>query len=476
MSKLFVFGIGGTGSRVIKSLVMLLMAGVKSGVDEIIPIIIDRDEKNGNMADTQTIVNKYRCTQKAFTYKSGKFFSTKISLLNEKLLIPITDETKKFSEYIKTDKLNGANQALANALFSGKALDMCTTEGFRGVPSIGSFVLNQIEENEVFKMFNSDFFQKDDKIFIVSSIFGGTGASGFPLLLKTLRDSKEDNVSKAPIGAISVLPYFTVGESDEKEKEKVVVDSDTFDDKAVAALHYYDKAVNNLLDRMYYVGDSKKSIYPYCAGGNKQKNPAHFVELVAALSIINFAKSDIKPSDSKNRKTKYYEFGFKSPQQDPSGEKINFEDLADLTKKVIGKPLIQFYAFKKYMDLIYDEQCNTQPWSKKSGYNKEFKKGMENNLIPCFATFNNWLQEMGYYENHKRKFLPFNLEKNDLSFVCGFGDVKKNKQGWAWFDEKLNSMEADVDKNLNPKQKFLELFYDVTERFVDEKIPNSNNF
>ena len=56
MSKLFVFGIGGTGSRVLKSLTMLLMAGVKTNVDEIIPIVIDKDETNGDMVKTKRLI------------------------------------------------------------------------------------------------------------------------------------------------------------------------------------------------------------------------------------------------------------------------------------------------------------------------------------------------------------------------------------------------------------------------------------
>ena len=47
MSKLYVFGIGGTGSRVIKSLTMLLASGVRMKSDAIVPIIIDPDVAAG---------------------------------------------------------------------------------------------------------------------------------------------------------------------------------------------------------------------------------------------------------------------------------------------------------------------------------------------------------------------------------------------------------------------------------------------
>lgn len=52
MSKIFLFGIGGTGARVLRSLTMMLATGVKLGVDEIIPIIIDPDAANADLTRT----------------------------------------------------------------------------------------------------------------------------------------------------------------------------------------------------------------------------------------------------------------------------------------------------------------------------------------------------------------------------------------------------------------------------------------
>jgi len=55
MAKLYVFGIGGTGSRVLKSLTMLLAAGVDCGVDTIVPIIVDRDLSNRDLTRTKLL-------------------------------------------------------------------------------------------------------------------------------------------------------------------------------------------------------------------------------------------------------------------------------------------------------------------------------------------------------------------------------------------------------------------------------------
>lgn len=46
MAKLFVFAIGGTGERVMRSLTMLMAAGLHTLTNyEVFPIIIDYDEK-----------------------------------------------------------------------------------------------------------------------------------------------------------------------------------------------------------------------------------------------------------------------------------------------------------------------------------------------------------------------------------------------------------------------------------------------
>ena len=43
MSKLYIFGIGGTGCRVMKSLTMLLAAGVKCDADTIVPYTMSEE-------------------------------------------------------------------------------------------------------------------------------------------------------------------------------------------------------------------------------------------------------------------------------------------------------------------------------------------------------------------------------------------------------------------------------------------------
>lgn len=59
MARLFVFGIGGTGARVLRSLTMLMASGVQVGVDEICPILIDPDAGNADLTRTTSLLNLY---------------------------------------------------------------------------------------------------------------------------------------------------------------------------------------------------------------------------------------------------------------------------------------------------------------------------------------------------------------------------------------------------------------------------------
>jgi hypothetical protein len=62
MAKIFIFGIGGTGSRVLKALAMLFAAGCRlpNGFDTVVPVIIDPDIANGDFDRTKDILRLYQ--------------------------------------------------------------------------------------------------------------------------------------------------------------------------------------------------------------------------------------------------------------------------------------------------------------------------------------------------------------------------------------------------------------------------------
>lgn len=61
MAKLYIFGIGGTGSRVLRSFTFLLGTGVKvAGFNEVVPIVVDADSTSGDKTDTVQLMENYQ--------------------------------------------------------------------------------------------------------------------------------------------------------------------------------------------------------------------------------------------------------------------------------------------------------------------------------------------------------------------------------------------------------------------------------
>lgn len=189
MAKLFIFGIGGTGARVMRSLTMLMASGVKLGVDEVVPILIDPDAGNADLTRTTSLLNAYDGIRKCLTQPNeNKFFGTGITDVTTNYYMELKDTSSvKFADYIGLKTMDEASRSMTEMLFSGENLDSDMKVGFKGNPNVGSVVLNQLVGTDAFKGFDS-LFSAGDKIFIINSIFGGTGASGFPLLLKILRE------------------------------------------------------------------------------------------------------------------------------------------------------------------------------------------------------------------------------------------------------------------------------------------------
>ena len=69
--KIFLFGIGGTGSRVIKSLVMMAASGVDIQASAIVPIIIDPDFANADLTRTIEQIKTYSAIRKSLDFTAS---------------------------------------------------------------------------------------------------------------------------------------------------------------------------------------------------------------------------------------------------------------------------------------------------------------------------------------------------------------------------------------------------------------------
>ncbi|WP_017731576.1 hypothetical protein [Nafulsella turpanensis] len=476
MAKLFVFGIGGTGARVLRSFAMLMAAGVDVNCDKVVPILIDPDTQNADLNRTVEALKSYRRLHTAAGDKSG-FFKKDISKLADieesgegKIKDTFTFDfggiNQSFKEFIHFNEMDPDTQSLMQLLYTQDNLQSPLTIGFKGSPNVGSVVLNKLLDSPEIRYF-ADNFRKGDRIFIISSIFGGTGAAGFPLLLKNLKnpDSGLQNagdISSAIIGAITVQPYFGLQSDNES-----AIDSNTFVTKTRDALAYYK---NNLqgLDTLYYIADNPDTPYENRPGGASQKNNAHLVELLSALAIIDFMEY---PEADFAGPTLYHEYGLKEDARE-----ITFDHLYEETKQRIGKQLVQFKYFAKYYkDFIHQDKGKN--YYKALGldnafandnFHKELRQFLENKQWGFYA----WLHELS---RNSRRFMPFDLNTSNLNLL-----VKDKAVSHSWlkkgithdgFVVRLNKEEKSLSAEADQRRKFLQMFYKVTDDYFNEKVP-----
>ena len=110
--KLYIFGIGGTGSRVLKSLVMLAASGVKVEADAIVPIVIDPDFANADLTRTLELIKTYSAIRKELSFNdktSNTFFSIPFEQMVSDNRLSLQDTKNKkfrdFKEYSSTTPL-----------------------------------------------------------------------------------------------------------------------------------------------------------------------------------------------------------------------------------------------------------------------------------------------------------------------------------------------------------------------------------
>ncbi len=477
MPKLYVFGIGGTGSRVLRSLTMLLAAGVETNGYEIVPIIIDPDVANADLTRNIEILRKYKTIHDELEFTEGSKLSFFRSVINpgvEDYTLPLEGTNDKtYREFISLDTMSREDRAMAEMLFSEDNLQSSMEVGFKGNPNIGSVVLNQISQSEKFQSFAS-IFGKDDRIFIISSIFGGTGASGFPLLLKTLRNCKDvDNfayLNKAVIGAISVLPYFNVNADDES-----AIDSSTFMSKARAALKYYKDNIKEA-DALYYIGDEPKKAYCNSEGGSTQTNDANLIEVLAATAIIDFCQTSSDYESGDEHKTKYKEFGLKDSGQD-SGNAVTLKNFIGLSdngnyEQVLVYPLVEFTLFAKSLVEDYkfvssqSLKANAKLESKEAFYNEKFARTVRGFL----DNYISWLDEL---KGNLPSFVPFKVESNRLGDLKHLVTDIEAKGGLFSSKVDENSFRSELNgispKENDDKMKFMEIYNMAAKKFAKDK-------
>lgn len=461
MKKVFVFCIGGTGIRVMKSIMMLLAGGMKTNGYVIVPIILDphldlQEKKNLHslIESYKTVYNRSVNNGSTKMNASEGFFGSEVITLDElnnqhNDTKQISGNEEKFGSYIHKSNLgvDNINNYLIETLFSTQNLNNPLSVGFKGNPNVGTVVLGDMIENaDWFNGFKIHC-EKDDRIFIISSIFGGTGASGFPLLEKKIRGaSDQPAVKNALMGAITVLPYYGLKDPATTGSD---IDSANFYTKTKAALAYYQNTIKS--DYLYYIGE-KTLHQTYENDEKKQYLTANFIELVAASALFDFLGRD-KPERQQ----------FLSRAINDDVEVLNLESMGkDYTD--IVKTIADYMLLRELVNILPKEKWF--PLKKNRYFDTKFYKDVAyNDLYNFTETFYQWYNELA---TNKRAFAPLHYESHkDMSgWIEGYElDAKDDSY---YLLQMIKESNADIQKHNNTFRYFLDFAYKAINNYTQK--------
>ena len=463
MAKVFVFCIGGTGIRVMKSITMLMAGGMSTNGYTVIPVILDPHLDLEEKKNLHALIEGYEDIYKRSINNGSStsnhldgFFNSEIKTLSE--LCGQTNDTHQyagtkdeFRSYIGLANLGteDINNYLIETMFSTKNLDNPLSVGFKGNPNVGTVVLGDMIENASwFKDFKSQC-EKDDRIFIIGSIFGGTGASGIPLLVKKVRKLDDrPTVKNAIIGAITVLPYYGLKDPTTTGSD---IDSANFYTKTKAALAYYSKCKVDS-NYLYYIGEKNlKQVYDN--DEKKQDDKANFIELIAASALFDFLKRE-KPDTQQ----------FMTRAIDSDLESLDLVSLGSGYRDIV-KSVADFMLLRNFVKHLPGESCF--PLEKNRGFNEGFYNDAPFQSLDRFTEiYYRWYSELA---NNKRAFAP--LHYDNLKQMGGWiKGVELDARDDSYY--LLSMIEAsNRDKSKEHSNKFryfLQFAFDAIDKYTNK--------
>ncbi len=260
--------------------------------------------------------------------------------------------------------LRETDALLLDAFYSAKEQEQNTARGFYGHPSIGAAVFKYMiktggwdnpavnYESDIaapVKNYLNGNAGQTARIFIIGSIFGGTGASIFSNLAYHIRNSvKPADKDRILMSGVLLLPYFKFVDKNDKNDKNIEVKHSEFYAKSKVALEQYANDPNlfktkvntgGSFDSLYICGQNPLHVVnDYHDGGKDQTNHFDFVDLAAAKAMTEFFAM---PQENIIG-GKIFEYRL-NPTADTMISSINFNNTADIEKPL--RAMLTFSAF-----------------------------------------------------------------------------------------------------------------------------------
>lgn len=417
----YIIPIGGTGIRVMKSIIRLMAAGCLPDDKSYYKIMcVDSDDVNGDYKELESLIKEYRKVKNLFP----EIRLTTVNEIETSIWSPLSGELNKDKRSAMKDMISASHMSedakqVLEFLYTKKERDKILEGGFYGHTSIGAYFMAQevVKDNQYTPAWN-DFFDNicaNDKIFIIGSIFGGTGASGVPTIARLIHDNEKTR--DVPIGTILVMPYFKPQKNDESSDESLPIDWTSFTTKTKAALSFYlNQKFNEVFDTMYFIGEDADNFMTveYNDSGVKQKNKANPIEVFAATALIDFlngSKHDVLEIKSLEKEEKP---DGSAPLTAEMLNEIN-NDFGCFTK--MAKFLKFSILYTKYFYPCLEDGRSPEKWEKRKYKKIDKEKDNCEALNAVCKSYIQWIKELTIMTDEHGK-TDYSHENNKVQWFC----------------------------------------------------------
>lgn len=373
-TKYFCYCIGGTGARVAEVAAHLCAMKMIKKVDDLEPIefiIVDKDDSCGGTTQAKETIRNIS-TLSGLTKTKKLDDAETIGFCNHELNIASWNFSNALSAICnntanpKLDQVLGSDaddKLVMRAFYNKEARETDTEKGFYGKPSLGTsifeYMLSEADQNNQDNQDDQDNQDNQDnilkpveeflgrstnnraKVFIIGSIFGGTGAAVFSNLAAYMRKHFEKRNKDLLVSGVLLLPYFSFGTRDGDGDGTPLINSGDFGTKSYLALSQYaqnehlmrkELKDNESFDSLYICGqDPLHVVGEYANGGQGQKNHFDLVDLIAADAMVDFFNKDFYNNGAATGLGKIYEYRFSATAENgkiPKVRKTEIEELA----------------------------------------------------------------------------------------------------------------------------------------------------
>lgn len=302
--------IGGSGARVLRAVVHMAACGLIR-LENLDVVLIDPDK---DTKTTTIAVDELKDYQEVTRiYGKNKHFRPFITHFRQRendsyIISPMAENVNTLLDLCRTEP---ETEEIMSWFFKEGELKQNLDKGFYARPAIGSVFFSNFKNKDIEHLLETIIGalrnQEDVNLMFVGSVFGGTGASGMPTLLKLLAEELEKEGRRGNelyrylhTGAVFVLPYFNVldAETQIRKNGDIAIQIGSFTGNARQALYYYDAeqfygsfTTDNCrkFQNIYLIGQSSlDDVCEYAVGSAGQKNKAHIVELYGALAVGDY--------------------------------------------------------------------------------------------------------------------------------------------------------------------------------------------